>query len=125
MGKMPRVNKRGVKGMESKDDVLKSRSKEEIIRKAEPAVTIEKVTEATKKAVERKTADDILIFVQNLDDFDEADIFAMLYVKAVNNNLESNKENYRIDENEVRKIISETDERFVYGLEVCEECEEE
>jgi hypothetical protein len=28
-----------------------------------------------------------------------------------------------IDETEVRKIIAETDERFVYGEEVCEECE--
>lgn len=106
--------------MENKDDVSQSRSKEEIIRKAEPAVTIEKVTAATKKAVERKTANDILILVQNLDDFEEADIFTMLYVKAVNNSLESGKETYIIDEDEVRKILAEDDERFECGEEVCE-----
>jgi hypothetical protein len=110
--------------MENKDDVLQSRSKEQIIRKAEPSVTIEKVTKATKKAFEQKTANDILIFVHNLDDFEEADTFTTLYIKAVNNALESNKETYKIDENEVRKIIVEADERFVYGEEVCE-CGEE
>jgi hypothetical protein len=96
---------------------------EQIIRKKEPTVTIEKVTTTTKKVFEQKTANDILIFVHNLDDFEEADMFTALYIKAVNNTLESNKENYRIDENEVRKIIAETDDRFVYGEEVCEECE--
>jgi ribosomal protein L17 len=111
--------------MDNNDDTLKSKSKEQIIRTAEPIVTIEKVTTTTKKAFERKTANEILIFVQNLDDFDEADTFIMLYIKALNNTLESNKENYRIDENEVRKIIAETDDRFVYGEEVCEEYEEE
>jgi hypothetical protein len=55
----------------------------------------------------------MLIFVQNLDDSEEADMFTMLYTKAVNNTLESNKENYRIDENEVRNIIAEKDERLV------------
>ncbi len=50
-------------------------------------------------------------------------MFTTLYIKAVNNTLASNKENYRIDANEVRKIIAETDGRFVYGREVCEECE--
>ncbi len=85
---------------------------------------MEKVTKATKKAFEQKTANDILIFVQNLDDFEEADTFIMLYIKALNNTLESNKENYRIDENEVRKIIAENDARFLYGEEVCEEDEE-
>ncbi len=49
-------------------------------------------------------------------------MFTTLYIKAVNNTLASNRENYRIDANEVRKIIAETDE-FVYGEEVCEECE--
>ena len=96
---------------------------EQIIRKKEHTVTIEKVTKTTKKVFEQKIAKDILIFVQNLDDFDEADMFTALYIKAINNTLKSNKENYRIDENEVRKIIGETDERFVYGKEVCEECE--
>ena len=48
-----------------------------------------------------------------MDDFEEADTFTTLYTKAVNNTLESNKENYRIDENEVRNIIAEKDERFV------------
>jgi hypothetical protein len=96
---------------------------EQIIKKGKPAVTIEKVTTTTKKAFEQKTANDILIFVQNFDDFNEADMFTTLYIKAVNNNLESNKENYRIDANEVRKTIAETDQRFVYGEEVCEECE--
>jgi len=96
---------------------------EQIIRKKEPTVTTEKVTTKTKKAFEQKTASDILVFVQNLDDFEEADIFTTLYIKAVNKNLESNKENYIIDENAVRKIIAETDGRFVYGEEVCEECE--
>jgi hypothetical protein len=48
-----------------------------------------------------------------LDDFEEADMFTMLYTKAVNNTLESNKENYRIDENVVRNIIAEKDERLV------------
>jgi len=98
---------------------------EQMIRKEKPTVTIEKVTTTTKKAFEQKTANDILIFVQNFDDFDDADMFTTLYIKAVNNTLASNKENYRIDANEVRKIISETDGRFVYGREVCEECEED
>ena len=96
---------------------------EQIIRKEKPTVTIEKVTITTKKAFEQKTANDILIFVQNFDDFDDADMFTTLYIKAVNNILASNKENYRIDANEVRKIIAETDGRFVYGREICEECE--
>jgi hypothetical protein len=111
--------------MENKDSVLKSGSREQIIREAEPTATIEKVTEATKKAVERKTANDIAIFVQNFDDFEDSDAFIMLYVKAVNNSLEYDMENYRIDENEVRKIIAETDERFVYGEEVCDEYEDD
>jgi hypothetical protein len=46
-----------------------------------------------------------------------------VYIKAVNKNLESNKKKYIIDENAVRKIIAETDGRFVYGEEVYEECE--
>jgi len=111
--------------MGNNDDVLKSRSKEQIITEAEPNVTIEKVTKLTKKALEQKTASDILTFVQNLDDFEEADIFLTLYIKALNNTLASNKENYRIDENEVRKIIAETDGRFVYGEEICGGFEEE
>jgi hypothetical protein len=98
---------------------------EQTIRKAEPNVTIEKVTKTMKKTLEQKTANCILIFVQSLDDFEEADTFTTLYIKAVNNALESNKETYRIDQNEVRKIIAEADERFVYGEEVCEECEGE
>ena len=48
-----------------------------------------------------------------MDDFEEADTFTTLYTKAVNNTLESNKENYRIDENEVRNIIAKKDERLV------------
>ena len=111
--------------MENKGDVTGSGSKEEIIKKAEPEATIEKVIALTKKAYERKTADEIVPFVTNLDDFDEADIFTMLYVKAVNSILEADKENFKIDENEVRKIISETDQRFVYGEGICDECEEE
>lgn len=111
--------------MENKGEELESGSKEEIMRKAKPDVTIEKVTEVTKKAYERKIADDIVVFVTNLDDFEDADAFTMLYVKAVNNILEANKENFRIDENEVRKVISETDQRFVYGEGVCDECEDE
>jgi len=111
--------------MENQDDVLKSRSREQIIRKAEPTVTIGKVTKTMKIVLEQKTANDILIFVKSLDDFEEADTFTTLYIKAVNNALESNKETYRIDKNEVKKIIAETDERFVYGEEVCEECEGE
>ena len=79
--------------MGNNDDVLKSRSKEQIITEAEPNVTIEKVTKLTKKALEQKTASDILTFVQNLDDFEEADIFLTLYIKALNNTLASNKEN--------------------------------
>lgn len=67
---------------------------EQIIRKEESTVTTEKVTTKTKKAFEQKTANYILVFVQNLDDFEEADISKTLYIKAVNKNLESNKENY-------------------------------
>ena len=78
-----------------------------------------------KIALEQKIATYILIFVQSLDDFEEADAFTTLYIKAVNNALESNDETYRIDKNEVIKIIAETDERFIYGEEVCEECEGE
>ena len=93
---------------------------EQINRKKEPTIIIEKVTKTTKKVFEQKTANDILIFVHNLDDFEEADMFTALYIKAVNNALESNDETYRIDKNEVRKIIAETDERFIYGEEECE-----
>jgi Asp-tRNA(Asn)/Glu-tRNA(Gln) amidotransferase C subunit len=120
-----RESKRGDKEMEIKGDVTSSGTKEEIIKKAEPEATIEKIIALTKKAYERKTADEIVPFVMNLDDYDEADIFTMLYVKAVNSILEADKENFKIDENEVRKIISETDQRFVYVEGVCEECEDE
>jgi hypothetical protein len=78
-----------------------------------------------KIALEQKTATYILLFVQSLDNFEEADTFTTLYIKAVNNILESNNETYRIDKNEGRKIIAETDERFVYGKGVGEECEED
>ena len=50
-------------------------------------------------------------------------MFTTLYTKVVNNTLESNKENYRIDENEVRNIIAKKDERLVYREELCEEYE--
>lgn len=94
----------------------------EIIRKEEPTITT-KNSDNKEKAFEQKTARDILIFVQNLDDFEEADMFTTLYTKVVNNTLESNKENYRIDENEVRNIIAKKDERLVYREELCEEYE--
>ena len=51
---------------------------EQIIRKEESTVTTEKVTTKTKKTFEQKTANDIFVFVQNLDDFEEADIFKKL-----------------------------------------------
>ena len=67
--------------MGNNDDVLRSRSKEQIIKEAEPNLTIEKVTKLTKKELEQKTASDILIFVQNLDDFEEADLFTSCTLK--------------------------------------------
>ena len=111
--------------MDNNGDISILESKEQRINKATPTVTMEKVATATKKAFEQKTANDILTLVQNLDDFEEADSLIMLYVKALNNTLESNKENYRIDENDVIKIIAETDKRFVCREEAYEEYEEE
>ncbi len=70
--------------MEKYDDVSKSRNEEQIIWKADPTCTMEKVTKATKKTFEQKTANDILTFVQNLDDFEDADTFIKLYIKALN-----------------------------------------
>ena len=96
-----------------------------MIKEAESSVTIEEATKSTKKVFEQKIASDILTFLQNLDDFDEADVFLLLYTKALNRTLEFKKEDYRIDEEDVRKMIAETDERFVYGEEICEKCEEE
>ncbi len=69
----------------SNDDTLKSRSKEQIIRKTEPTVAMEKVTEATKEAFEHKTANDILTLMQNSDECEDAETFIMLYIKTLNN----------------------------------------
>jgi hypothetical protein len=71
--------------MNNNDDALKSKSKEQIIRKTELTVAMEKVTEATKEAFEQKTANDILTLMQNSDDFEDTEKFITLYIEALNN----------------------------------------
>jgi hypothetical protein len=82
--KVPQENKMEERKMEKYDDISKSRSEEQIIWKADPTCTMEKVTKATKKTFEQKAANDILTLVQNLDDFEDADKLIELYIKASN-----------------------------------------
>jgi len=71
--------------MDNNGDVSILESKEQRINKATPTVTMEKVTTATKKAFEQNIANNILTLMQNLDDFEDAEMFIKLYLKALKN----------------------------------------
>lgn len=60
---------------------------------------------------ELKEAVEILSYVQNLDDTEEAQEFARLWIKAVNNGLEAAREPL-LDENKIMQHIREVDNRF-------------
>lgn len=65
----------------------------------------------TNENVELKEAVEILSYVQNLDDEEEAQEFARLWIKAVNNGLEAAREP-KLDEDKIMQHIRDVDRRF-------------
>lgn len=57
-------------------------------------------------------SNDILGIVQNLDDADEAKEYARLYIKSQKIAATEAGEKYDFDENEVMRLVKETDSRF-------------
>lgn len=67
----------------------------------------------TKAENELAMSNEILGIVQNLDDVDEAKEYVRLYIKAQKKAVKEAGEEYDFDDDEVIRLVSETDSRFI------------
>jgi hypothetical protein len=82
------------------------------IRRPTATMAVEDITNTRRKVHQDQVVNEILGIVQNLEGFYDADMFADLYVKAVNNSLRAIDETYTISKYEVYMALADVDERF-------------